>query len=474
MGTETTAEGRRDAVASNLLPIMRIADQPLRWTMEERLGHYACPGVAVAVLREGRLDWADGFGARTAGGTEPVGADTTFMVASCSKPVTALLVLQQVERGVVDLDVDVNRYLRRWQVPHNEFTAEQPVTLRHALSHTAGLTVNGWGITAADGQLPTPIDLLDGRPPSNQPPVIVDKRYDGDSRYSGGGYVIAQLVLEDVLGRPFDEIAREHLFGPLGMTRSSFTQRIPAALLEDGAAGHGDDGRPMPLGSMAAADMGAGGLCSTARDYATFLLACGAAFRGEPSAVLGRELAQEMMSRHGGTATFGLGFRVLGDDPHRRVNHGGSNDGYQTETNLYPGSGDGAVVFTNATSGLFLFREVFNGIADVYDWPDFMPAPKRLARLTPEELDRYSGSYRIVSGIEMPLMKVWTEGGRLYNQVPGLRFGIQEVFCAEDGTLFNQTGPFETRVTFGPDGSARELHVTEGDVTVLRAERVAD
>jgi hypothetical protein len=69
---------------------------------------------------------------------------------------------------------------------------------------------------------------------------------------------------------------------------------------------------------------------------------------------------------------------------------------------------------------------------------------------------------------------VWVEDGRLYNQIPGLRFGVQEVFCDVDGVLFNQTGPFETRVAFGPDGRAQELQVSEGDVSVLRAVRADD
>ena len=95
-------------------------------------------------MREGGIDWVDGFGVRELGRPEPCGPDTVFMVASCSKPVTAMLVLQQVERGVLDLDTPINRFLRRWQLPDNELTAAHPVTLRTALSHTAGLTV---GIT---------------------------------------------------------------------------------------------------------------------------------------------------------------------------------------------------------------------------------------------------------------------------------------------------------------------------------------
>jgi hypothetical protein len=98
--------GRREAVEHGLLPIMRIAGQPLTYDLDDRLAHYDCPGVGIAVMHEGRLDWADGFGRRHADRPDPVGVDTVFMVASCSKPVTAMLALQQVDRGVIDLDTD--------------------------------------------------------------------------------------------------------------------------------------------------------------------------------------------------------------------------------------------------------------------------------------------------------------------------------------------------------------------------------
>ena len=100
-----------------------------------------------------------------------------------------------------------------------------------------------------------------------------------------------------------------------------------------------------------------------------------------------------------------------------------------------------------------------------------MPAPKRLHTFTSDDLHRYAGEYRIQLGIELPRIKVWAQDGRLYNEIPGLRFGVQEVYCDVEGVLFNQTGPFETRTVDGPDGRVQELHVYEGDVEIIRAVR---
>jgi CubicO group peptidase (beta-lactamase class C family) len=465
---------REHAVATGLLPIVRIAEQPLHWSMEERLAHHGCPAAAVAAIRDGEIDWVQGYGERELDTGEPCGPDTVFMVASCSKPVTAMLVLQQVERGVLDLDAPVNRYLHRWKVPDNDFTADHPVTLRTALSHTAGLTVGGWGAYQRDGRpIPTTLDLFEGRPPSNMGPVVVDKAYDGIDRYSGGGFVIAQTVLEDQLGRSFADLAEEMIFQPLGMSRSTFRHPLPAQFHADVASGHPGDGTVCAGGWLQSAEMGAGGLFSTARDYAMFLLGARRAYLGEPDSILDRSLAREAMTRHDRGA-FGLGFRVLGDGSTARINHGGSNDGYQSETDLYLESGDGGVVLTNAVSGIFLYREILNGIAAVYDWPDYLLAPKHLKVMTDDELQRYVGAYRIVSGIEMPLLRVWIEDGTLYNAIDGMRFGVQETYCDTDDVLFNQTGPFETHVTFDDQGRAHELTVMEGSVQILRAVRVED
>ena len=134
----------------------------------------------------------------------------------------------------------------------------------------------------------------------------------------------------------------------------------------------------------------------------------------------------------------------------------------------------GDLTDSNAVSGIFLHREILNGIAETYGWPEYLLAPKRLRHLTAEDRQRYVGAYKIVSGIEMPLLRVWEDDGKLFNAIDGMRFGVQETYCDADGVLFNQTGPFETRVSFGPDGRAHELVVGEGDVTVLRAVRVED
>lgn len=461
----------RDAVARNLLPIMRVIGEDHCWTMDERLAAYGVPGVGVAVIEGGEVAWAGGFGVREQGGTTPVDEHTMFMGASTSKPVTAFLVLQHVERGLLDLDVDVNRYLKRWQLPESEFTRRYPVTLRHCLSHKAGLTVNGWPCRRRNEPIGTLFDLLGGAPVSGQPPVVVDKTPGGTERYSGGGFVIAEMLLEDVTGRTFDSLAEELIFEPLGMKHTTYRNPLPERFHASVASGHDATGAMHAGGWLVSAEMGAGGIFTTAADYARFMIATRDAFLGRKGALLRRDLAQQMLSRQG-AGLFGLGWRTVGDGAARRINHGGSNDGYQSETNLYLDSGDGAAVFTNAVAGIMLFCEIHNAVADLQGWQDFLAAPKR-AHVVPEsEHWRYVGQYRIVSGVEMPFVRVYADGSVLKSEIEGMRVVGQPIFMDDDGVLFNRATRFETHVCYGRDGRALQLTATEAkDAVVVRAVR---
>ncbi|HEY0104853.1 MAG TPA: serine hydrolase domain-containing protein [Rhizomicrobium sp.] len=473
-------DARRKQVENGILPIMRIAGRDQRWPIAERMAHYDVPGVGVAAMRGGEIDWAQGYGLREKGRPEPVDADTVFMGASTSKPVTGFLVMHMVERGVVELDVEINRYLKRWQLPQNDFTRAAPVTLRNMLNHTAGLTVNGWPVTPRGRPLPTVFDLLEGRrPPVDNPgpnefvmpPVRVNQKPGRTRRYSGGGFLLAQMAIEDLTGKAFDALADELIFQPLGMTRTTFRSNPLAGRLTGNiASGHGPDSVPLPGGWLVSPEMGAGGLFTTAADYARFHIGFRNAWLGKPGAVLRQDLAQEMATRRG-DGEFGVGWRVLGEGATLRVNHGGSNGGYQSETNSYLVSGDGGMVFTNAVPGLFLFCEVLNGIADVYDWPGFMPPPKRVVPIPADQLYKYEGEYRIVSGVELPLMKIWSEDGELKSLIPGMRAGTRTLFLDDTGRFFNQSGPYETQIHYGADGRAAELVAYEGSEEILRAVR---
>jgi hypothetical protein len=185
------------------------------------------------------------------------------------------------------------------------------------------------------------------------------------------------------------------------------------------------------------------------------MIACRKAWLGAPGAFLSQDLAQAMMTSQGGG--FGLGWQLFGSDAALRFGHGGSNVGYQCESTCYLTSGDGAVVMTNADSGLIFYWEVFAAIADVYGWKGFLPAAKTVAPLSPDALSRYTGVYDIVSGVEMPHMTIWVEDGELVTQIEGMRGGPGRPRMDQNGRLFMASRPTETEVVYGADGRAHEL-----------------
>lgn len=457
------------ALRESVLPIVRIEGEDTRHRMSDRLTHYRCPGVGVAVMEDGQVRWAGGYGLTEAAGA-PVDERTVFAGASISKPLAAVLVMQQVERGLLDLDADVNGYLGAWKVPDNEYTRQQPVTLRHLMSHRAGTTVHGFGGMPPGSPKPSLLDTLHGRAPAQNGPVDVDKTPGGSIRYSGGGYTVLQLLLEELCGKPFAAIAREMIFEPLAMHASSFEDPLPPQVLACTASGHDAAGTRLPGRYSVCAQAAAGGVYLTPTDFARFMGAFRDAYIGRPSPLLGPEAARAMVNaRRDGD--FGLGWRVLGEGASLRISHGGSNEGYQCETTCYLDSGLGAVVMTNAVSGALLYWEVLNTIALEASWPGFLRAPRALAALDEAERRKLAGRYSIVSGVDAPYIEVADRDGLLWSHIEGHRAPPVPVLMDRSGRLFNRYSPFESAVIRSADGTAQELVVYDGSVEIIRARR---
>jgi CubicO group peptidase (beta-lactamase class C family) len=164
-------------VERGLRPAAVAADAPVpQWSLHERMNRWNVPGASIAVIDDGALAWARGYGVLEAGGADSVTARTRFQSASISKPVAAFAALRLVGDGALALDAPVNRHLRMWPVPENEFTRDTSVTLRGLLSHTAGTTVSGFPGYPAGDSIPSLVQVLNGAPPANTPPIRVDTR----------------------------------------------------------------------------------------------------------------------------------------------------------------------------------------------------------------------------------------------------------------------------------------------------------
>lgn len=124
-----------------LQPPVQILGREGDYQLADRMAHHKVPGLSVAVFENGEVAWAKAWGVLESGSSRQVDVHTLFQAASLSKPLTATLAMKAVARGRIDLDQPVNRLLRAWQIPDNDFTRQRPVTLRQLLTHRAGIVV---------------------------------------------------------------------------------------------------------------------------------------------------------------------------------------------------------------------------------------------------------------------------------------------------------------------------------------------
>jgi len=370
---------RMRAVEQNLInPFSRRKPR----TLHERRVHFRVPGLSIAVFRKGTIEWAKGYGLTTYEGGSAVDADTRFQAASISKPVVAMMVMRLVEEGVLDLDENVNSYLKTWKLPENKYTEQKAVTLRHLLCHDGGTTVHGFGGYPLDAPIPTLPQLLDGEEPSNSKPVRVERVPGEKHSYSGGGTSIVQLACIDVTGQPFPDLMQQYVLEPLGMTRSGYDQPLPPEKRDNTALAHKLDRSQYPGGFHVYPELAAAGLWTTATDLVKVLLEMQRALRGEGT-LLKQESALEMLKpqieetlsafNYLMPTSWGIGF-ALHDTPEKRYfGHSGGNAGFTCNMLAMLDQEEGAVVMTNGAMGTLLWIEVFNSIADVYGWPGYDP-----------------------------------------------------------------------------------------------------
>lgn len=372
------------------------------WSLAERMRHHKVPGVAIAVLKNGEVVSAVGYGVRQAGTADKVDGDTLFSVGSISKVVTATTTLRLVARGQLDLDRDVDDYLKRWKLPVSAETPRSPVSLRMLMSHTSGLGVHGFADYQPDEPLPTMAQVLNGQAPAKGEAVRFKNPPGRVQDYSGGGVTVEQVAIEDVTGQPLAALAQARVFAPLGMGRSTFESPLSAAR-GNIAKAHDGKGAPtaLPRGWESFGETGASGLWTSARDLGRFVSGLINSYQGRGD-FLPLPLATAMMTEVS-PGTFGLGPKLGGVGPGRHFFHLGANDSYRAFMEGYPETGDGFVILTNGANGDALAAEIRNALADAIGLGAHAPV-RAVASRTPPSPD-FAGRYRIDAAVPMDLRR---------------------------------------------------------------------
>jgi CubicO group peptidase (beta-lactamase class C family) len=332
------------------------------------------PSISVALVEAGGVSLlARGY--RNAVRGQHARSDTPYQAASISKTVAAMTAIALTASGKVSLDADVATYLKRWKLPPIPGTSPRPVTLRRLFGMTAGCDVPGYLGYPLGAPLPTDIQILDGAPPANSPPVRIVTPPGTMRAYSGGGCQIGEVVMEDAAGQSFDALAGRLILRPLAMTRSGFFQPPDKSQHALFALAHDDAGRAIEGGWHVYPEYAAAGLWSTPAELATIVLAMIAAHKGDARTVLGTDGLAAMLTSVDDLG-YGIGVALKGEGPQRIAMKRGNNLGFRSGLVACPASGQGAVVMTNGNGGEPIVDAVLDALAERYRWPGRAPWPE--------------------------------------------------------------------------------------------------
>ncbi|CAL2103065.1 TPR_REGION domain-containing protein [Tenacibaculum sp. 190130A14a] len=383
------------------------------WAIEERMKHYGIPGVSIAVIHDGKIAWAKGYGIINKESKTPVTKNTLFQAAATSMPVSAYGALHLVEQDKVDLDENINNYLKSWKVPENEFTKKKKVTLRNLLNHSAGIYPRGTGRYNRDETIPSLVEILNGAYPAKNEPITTNKVPEESVRFAYASYVPVQQLMLEIEKKPFPEIMNEFVLQPLEMNSSTYNQTLTTAQQSIAATGYLKDGSMVEGRSKIYPAMASHGLWTTAEDYAKFIANVQQTLKGNPTKALSKKLTKLMGTPYGvsdsdWSFTLGLGFQLLNRSNDIYLRHHGWNEGFYAEIMAHRDKGYGVVVLTNSTFPEFN-AEVIRSVALAYNWDNFVPKYQKKA-ITPSGVTQLTGRYQFNNTI----LEVFQKDNQLY------------------------------------------------------------
>jgi CubicO group peptidase (beta-lactamase class C family) len=280
---------------------------------------------------------------------KPVRPQTIFNVGSVSKMVAAWGFMQLTEKGLVSLDEPINQAITRWKLPPSPYDNSK-VTLRRILSHTAGLSVHGYGGVEQGTPLLGLEASLNGKTKRNGESVHLISEPGTTWDYSGGGYTLAQLLLEEKTKDTFAAYMKNNVFQPLGLHHTSFDWT--AAMKAHSATAYDTAGRP--IRNRLFTEQAAAGLQTTVLDLAHFAEFSLTADSRHLQQVLRPEtirLMQQPVLPSSTDGESGLGYRVMKYEGLRTLGHTGENVGWTAAVFLYLPTKSGLVVLCNGSNG---------------------------------------------------------------------------------------------------------------------------
>ncbi len=347
--------------------------------------HYGIPGASVAIIEEFTVKNLIHYGVKERGTDRNVDDRTVFQAASISKPITSIGIFSLIQRGDLDLSTtDVNAYLKSWKLDEGGFGA---VTIGNLLRHMGGTTVSGFPGYDLDASRPTLLQVLSGSPPANTAKIRVANPPGKKALYSGGGYTVLQLLIEDTQNAGFTEWYAGHVLGPIGADGAFFGEPATPERRDAAALAHDAGGRRFPSGPWHAyPELAAAGLWISASDLVKIVAFVQKTLAGNPpnAGLLSTETALLMLSAGNRTEalkgaaavedTVAHGFFLVDKNNDGRkdyFSHSGGNWGYRCIFIAHMRAGYGAVVLTNSDNGNAACSAIIENIGKKHGWEGF-------------------------------------------------------------------------------------------------------
>jgi CubicO group peptidase (beta-lactamase class C family) len=357
----------------------------------EQMAELHIPGAAIAIVKDGSILFTKGYGYADLDNQTPVIPDQTlFRVGSVSKTLTGTAAMQLVDRGLIQLDEDINQYLKAFQIPD---TYPQPITLKHLLTHTSGFSQQYIGIAGrtAEDKLSLAEYVKTEMPPRVRPPGehYSYSTYDSD---------LVGYIIEEITGVPLEEYMEQNLLQPLQMQDSSFWQPLPPALDSNLAVGYEyEDGTYKTVPFLYLNTVAAGAMSATATDIAHFMLAQLQGGQYDNQRILSedstRAMQQQHFTDHPKLPGIGYTFHERFKNQQRILAHSAIFLGYTSLIFLIPEQNLGIFITYNLFEPTLHERLILDFLDHYYPVTEETPVPEPPGDFD-QRVDRFVGTYR--------------------------------------------------------------------------------
>lgn len=462
------AQGNRGQVAKRVKQVENglfgwvRPDTNTFWRLADRMNYYHVNAVSIAVIRNYKVEWVKAYGWADVAEHRAATTNTVFQACSMSKSFNGLGALKLVEQKKLALDTDINAFLKTWQFPYDSVSKGKKITLRQLLTHYAGLNVDNFPGYPSSGAVPDIYQVLDGKSPANTVAIRSFAEPGKQFAYSGGGPLIAELMIMDASGLPYDVYMQDNVLRPLGMDHSTFSQPPPHGLKPSLATAY-QHGKEVPGKYFIYPEQAAAGLWTTPGDLSKYIIDSQLGLEGKPGKVLSPAMTKERLSPVPGSPAFsppGMGAFIHHMGSRNYFSHSAENEGFSGFYIASMSGGDGLVIMMNSNYHYHFLFEIVRSVARVYHWGKLTPLPCEVRKtVTLRHPELVQGTY--VNGQDT--IRILEKGRQLFYSGPQMAEDHPEkvLFTSAGHFLVYEEGPpFEGKLQKDKAGRLTGLRIT--------------